>query len=172
MKLFAKLALAPLAVLALTGAVYHGNRVTIDLPEGWTAPEADKDGIISSRPPGGGGPNCNIQFNSPPDLAKMTVAEINSSFGHAFDLAEWADFIGRKTDDITVIESSLKTVDGDLFHVATLRIKASADVTVMVRYGFFMAPERVTMAGCYVGADSYDTYSAAFDHTISSLRPR
>ena len=172
MKLIAKLALAPLAVLALTGAVYHGDRVTIDFPDGWTAPAADKDGIISSRPPGGGGPNCNIQFNSPPGLATLTATEINSTYGHAFDLAEWADFIGMKTSDIAVIESSLKTVDGNLFHIATLRVKANADVTAMVRYGFFMAPERVTMAGCYVSVDSYDTYSAMFDHTINSLRPR
>jgi hypothetical protein len=172
MKLIAKLALAPLVIFALTGAVYHGDRVTIDFPDGWSAPETDSDGLISSRPPGGGGPNCNIQFNSPPGLANQTVAEINSTYGHAFDLAEWVDFLGMKTDDVTVIESSLKTVDGNLFHVATLRVRAKADVAAMVRYGFFIAPDRVTMAGCYVSADKYDAYSAAFDHTINSLRPR
>jgi hypothetical protein len=44
-----KLLAPPLAVLALTAGVYHGDRVTINFPDGWSAPDTVADGIVASR---------------------------------------------------------------------------------------------------------------------------
>jgi len=77
-----KLAAAPLAVLALTGANFRGDRLSIVFPEAWSAPETGADGLtqtFESKP----GSNCNTQTKDLPGLAKATLTQINADTGHA-----------------------------------------------------------------------------------------
>ncbi len=166
----AKLVAAPLAVLALTGAHYHGDRVYINFPDGWEAPKTEAEGLVTIHE-GATGANCNIQTKDLDSLADSTLAEINLNYSHAFDIAEWADFLAIEASDITIIKGEVRPFADAYFHIATLRIKIDKSTDAMVRYGFYVLPGRVTMAGCYVKADQFPSYSALFDTTISSLRP-
>ena len=164
-------ALAPaLAVLALTAAVYRGDKVTIDFPDGWSEPEADSDGIVTSRQ-GENGANCNVETKTLPDLADMTMAEINAEYAHVFNIDEWGDFLAIDPADMIMLNSEIRPLGDAFFHIATLNVKASPTVRAITRYGFYVLPGRIVMAGCYVEESLYPIYTTTFENTISSLRP-
>lgn len=166
----AKLISPALAALALTAGAYRGDRVSINFPDDWSAPEADADGIVTSRQ-GENGANCNVETKELAGLAGMTMAEINAQYAHVFDLAEWADFLGMKPADITLIKSDLRPLGDAHFLIATMKIKVDDDTDAITRYGFYVLPGRVVMAGCYVEASLYPIYTTLFETTVSSLRP-
>jgi hypothetical protein len=75
-----------------------------------------------------------------------------------------------KPAQITVVKSELRPFADAYFHVATLRLQLDTqDVTA--RYGFYVLPGRVSMAGCYAASPDYAAHSALFEKTIDSLRP-
>jgi predicted NBD/HSP70 family sugar kinase len=41
----------------------------------------------------------------------------------------------------------------------------------ITRYGFYVLPGRVVMAGCYIEASLYPIYTTLFETTVSSVRP-
>ncbi len=165
-----KFFLPALAILTLTAGVYRGDRLTITFPDDWSAPEADSDGLVSSRQ-GENGANCNVEAKDVPAIADMTLTEINDEYAHVFDVAEWADFLGLEPGEITLLGSDIRPLGDAFFHIATMRIKADADVMAITRYGFYVLPGRVVMAGCYAEESLYPIYTSQFEATVSSLRP-
>jgi hypothetical protein len=169
-KSLVKVAAAATAVLCLTASVYKGDRVTINFPDGWEEPEADDDGLVTSRQ-GENGANCNVESKNVAGIANMTMAEINAEYGHVFTVGEWADFLGMPTSDITLLNSDIRPLEDAFLHIATMKVKASDTVTAMTRYGFYVLPGRVVMAGCYIEESLYPIYTTTFENVISSLRP-
>lgn len=165
-----KLFLPALAILTLTAGVYRGDRLTVTFPDDWSAPEADTDGIVSVKQ-GENGANCNVETKDVAAIADMTLPEINDEYAHVFDVAEWADFLGLEPAEITLLESDIRPLGDAFFHIATMRVKANADVMAITRYGFYVLPGRVVMAGCYVEESLYPIYTSQFEATVSSLRP-
>ncbi len=166
--------LGPIAVLALTGASFHGDRASITFPEGWTL-AADKPasaGLFESFEGNSSktGANCNAQTKDLAPLAKLTLQDINTSLGHVYTLAEWADLLGVEPAQLNVVTSEIRPFADAFFHVGTLRYKADGK-DVAVRYGFYVLPGRITMAGCYTPWADYPAYTAMFATTIDSLRP-
>jgi hypothetical protein len=102
---------------------------------------------------------------------RTSNVELEESYGHVLDAAEWAEFLDVKASDLTVVTSERRTVDGAAFHIATLHMK-TAQTDAMARYGFFISREQITIAGCYTLAKDYAAFSKVFDQTVSSLRPR
>lgn len=170
LKLVGRLCVTLLGALALTAGVYHGDKVTINFPDGWSAPETDADGIISSKQ-GENGANCNIDARNLATIADMTMAEINAEFGHVFQVPDWADFLTLAPEDITLIASDVRPLGDAIFHIATMKIALEDADDAMVRYGFYVLPGRVVMAGCYVEESLYPIYTSLFEATVSSLRP-
>lgn len=169
-KSLAKFAAAATAVFCLTAAVYRGNNVSINFPDNWQAPEADETGLVTSRQ-GENGANCNVESKSIASIASMTMAEINEEFGHVYTLAEWADFLGMPASDITLVSSDIRPLEDAILHIATMRVKASDSIYAISRYGFYVLPGRVVMAGCYVEESLYPIYTTTFENVVSSLRP-
>lgn len=166
----AKIVAPALALLALTAAVYRGNLVTIDFPDGWSEPEMNSDGIVTSRQPENG-TNCNVEAKDIPAIAGMTMAEINAEYGHVFDVYDWADFLGVEPANIDLIRGDIRPLGDAYFHITTLRLKAVQEFNVITRYGLYVLPGRVVMAGCYVNEELDPIYTTTFETTISSLRP-
>lgn len=166
----AKLAAPALAVLALTGAFYHGDRLSVDFPSGWTIDGPDAEGIVTAHEPGTK-VNCNVQTNDLATLAKSSLAEINSEYGHVFNVAEWADLLGRESKDITLMHSDMTPFADTFYHTATFRMAVDASTEVTVRYGFYVLPGRLSMTGCYVLSADYPAYKAQFESVVDSLRP-
>jgi hypothetical protein len=160
----------PLAVLALTGAHYHGDRLSITFPDGWSAPaEKDTKGLVETREADPGA-NCNVQTTDIASMAGDTLEEINSVYGHVFKQADWADLLGVDEKQLTVVASEIRPFADAYFHIGTLRIQINGQ-DVRARYGFYVLPGRVTMAGCYAAAPDYAAHSALFEKTIDSFRP-
>ena len=164
-----KIAAATLAVLAFTGAVYHGDRLLIDFPAGWTISSPDKDGLVTATEPGSV-VNCNVQTR---DVASLgdALADINAEYGHVFTVAEWADLLGRKPEDIKLDLSDVTPFADAFSHTSTFRIMATPTREVTVRYGFYVLPGRISMTGCYVTSSDYPAYKDRFDNTVDSFRP-
>jgi hypothetical protein len=165
---------APLAIVALTGAFFHGDRFSITFPDNWS-PGAENEtskGLFESfeHKGTGAGANCNVQTLDLATLAKLTQQEINAENGHAFSQAEWADLLGLQLAQVTVVTSEIHPAADTFFHVTTLRLKVETK-DIALRYGFYILPGRITMAGCYAPWTDYATYSAVFETTIDSLRP-
>lgn len=170
MKMILKSLTASLALVVLTAGVYKSNNATINFPDGWSSPEADADGIIVTRQSENGA-NCNLEVRKLPALADQTMAQINADYGHVFDVDDWADFLGTSPDKLTVIASDIRPLEDAIFHIATLKVPANATVNAVFRYGFYVLPGRVVMAGCYAEESLYPIYTTLFEKTISSLRP-
>lgn len=168
--LIGRLFATSLGALALTAGVYHGDKVTMNFPDGWSAPETDVDGIVSSKQ-GENGANCNIDVREVTAIADMTMAEINAEFGHVFQVPDWADFLSLKPEDITLMASDIRPLGDAVFHIATMKIAVEDADDAMARFGFYVLPGRVVMAGCYVEASLYPIYTSLFEATVSSLRP-
>ncbi|MDP3492948.1 MAG: hypothetical protein Q8R82_07525 [Hyphomonadaceae bacterium] len=166
-----RLAAAPLAVLALTAGNFHGDRASIIFPDGWSAPEMGADGLTSVTEPGISGANCNVQTVDIATLEGFTLAQINADTAHPYSVDEWADFLALKPEQIVLDKNEVRPFADAWFHIATLRLTVDSNPEIIVRYGFYILPGRVTMAGCYIEASKYATYSALFDTTIASLRP-
>ena len=169
-----KVLAAPLAIMALTGAFFHGDRAAITFPESWS-PAVDKPataGLFESFEGNNSktGANCNVQTKDLPGLAKLTLQDINTSVGHVYTLAEWADLLGIDPSQLSLVTSQMRPFADAFFHVGTLRYKVDGK-DVAVRYGFYVLPGRITMAGCYTPWADYPAYTAMFATTIDSLRP-
>src|SRR5690242_2422624 len=98
----AALIAAPLAVLALGGMYHRGHMLTIEFPDGWSAPTTDKDGIILSKGPEG--VVCNAQTNEPDAMKNLTLAQINGEFDHVFNAADWGNILAIEPSKITVAD--------------------------------------------------------------------
>jgi hypothetical protein len=159
-----------LAVLALTGAFYRGDRLSIDFPEGWTVTGPDKDELVTATEPGDS-VNCNVQTRDLAALGNATLADINADYGHVFTVAEWADLLGQKSEDITLEVTNMSPFADAFYHTATFRMKVDATKEVSVRYGFYVLPGRISMAGCYVLTADYPGYKARFEKVVDSFRP-
>jgi len=170
MKMILKGLAASVALVVLTAGVYKGDHVTINFPDGWSTPEADADGLIVTRQSENGA-NCNLEVRKLPAIAGQSLAEINAEYGHVFDLDDWADFFGTPADKLTVIASDIRPLEDAIFHIATLKTPASDTVNAVFRYGFYVLPGRVIMAGCYAEESLYPIYTTLFEKTISSMRP-
>lgn len=158
-----------LAALALTGAVYQGDRLSIDFPEGWTLEGPDTDGLVKATAPAGT-VNCNVQTRDVPALG-TSLAAINAEYAHVFTVAEWADLLGQKTEDMTLELSDMSPFADAFYHTATFNLKVDATKTVTVRYGFYVLPGRISMTGCYALAADYPANKALFDNVVASFRP-
>ena len=163
-----------MAVVTLTGASFHGDRLSITFPDGWS-PGADQPGnkgLIESFEGGttNTGANCNAQTKDLDALANHTLQDLNASFGHVYTQAEWVDLLGVDPASLSVVASDIRPIADTNFHVATLRYKVDGK-DVAMRYGFYVMPGRITMAGCYAPWADYPSYSKLFETTIDSLRP-
>jgi hypothetical protein len=167
---FAKLAAAPLALLALTAGVFKGEGFSINFPDGWSAPAQNSDGIFTTHEAGQTGANCNVENRKVAALDGQTQAEINADFDHVFSLAEWADFLGLETGQITIVSDEVRRLGEHRLQIATLGVK-QGDVEASVRYAFFVMPGRVLMAGCYAATTVFPAYAVMYDAAISSLLP-
>ena len=164
-----------MAVMALTGASFHGDRLSITFPDGWS-PGADKPeskGLIESFEGGktNTGANCNAQTKDLDALAGHTLEDLNARFGHVYTQAEWGDLLGPEPAQLTVVTSDIRTIADATFHVGTLRYRTEGK-DVALRCGFFVMPGRITVAGCYAPWAEYPSYSKLFETTIDSFRPR
>ena len=101
----------------------------------------------------------------------MTMAEVNAEYAHVFEVADWADFLALKPQDITLIASDIRPLGEASFHIATMKIKVDDNVDAITRYGFYVLPGCAIMAGCHVEASLYPICTSQFEATISSLRP-
>lgn len=164
------LAAPALAVLALTGAFYHGDRLSIDFPDGWTIAAPDKDGLVTATKPGDKA-NCNVQTRDLSALGNATLTDINAEYGHVFTVADWADLLGQKPEDLTLELSNISPFADAFYHTATFRMKASPTREVSVRYGFYVLPGRISMAGCYALSADYPAARAELEKVIASFRP-
>ncbi len=165
-----KLLAAPLALLVLTAGVYKGDHLTITFPDGWSEPMVGEENLVTTNQ-GENGVNCNVQNKEIPALADMTLAEINAELGHVYTLAEWADFVGKAPEDVIVMSSDIRPLEDAIFHIATMKLKANDTINVIARYGFYVLPGRVVIAGCYAEESIYPIYTTLFEKTVSSLRP-
>jgi hypothetical protein len=104
-------------------------------------------------------------------IADMTMPEVNAEYAHVFEVADWADFLALKPQDITLIASDIRPLGDAYFHVAIMKIKVDDNVDAITRYCFYVLRRRVVMAGCYVEASLYPIYTSQFEATTSSLRP-
>lgn len=159
-----------LAVLTLTGAFYHGDRLSIDFPEGWAVTGPDKDELVTATEPGSV-VNCNVQTRDLAALDKASLADINADYGHVFTVADWADLLGQKLAEITLERSDMSPFADTFFHTATFRMKVDATKEVSVRYGFYVLPGRISMAGCYVLTPDYPAYKVRLEKVVDSFRP-
>ncbi len=50
-------------------------------------------------------------------------------------------------------------------------MKTDQGAPTMARFGVYVLPGRVTMAGCCVLAANYGAWETTFENTVSSLRP-
>ena len=166
----AKIAAPALAILALTGGFYHGDRLAIVFPADWTIQPPDKDGLVVANEPGSQ-TNCNVQTSDVALLAKSTLAEINADYGHVFDVAEWANLLGMKPEDLTLVLSDMSPFADAFYHTATFLVKADDTREVTVRYGFYVLPGRISMAGCYVVSTDYPAQKQRFNTIVDSFRP-
>jgi len=164
-----KFAAAALALLAFTGASYRGDRASINFPDGWSGPENGEEGLVTFKESGGVA-NCNLQTKNVDDARYVSLDQINALEAHVYTVADWATLLGVSSSDLTVINSELRPFADAYFHIATLRVKYQGS-EAMVRYGFYVLPGRISMAGCYARADDYPKYADLFDKTITSLRP-
>lgn len=165
-----KIAASAVAMLALTGAFYHGDRLSIDFPADWIITGPNADDLTSATEPGTV-VNCNVQTRDVAALASSTLAEINAEYGHVFSVAEWADLLGQKPENLTLEQSDLSPFADAYYHTATFRMKVDATSEATVRYGFYVLPGRVSMAGCYVRSSDYPAYKLRFENVIASFRP-
>ena len=104
-------------------------------------------------------------------IADMTMPEVNAEYAHVFEVADWADFLALKPQDITLIASDIRPLGDAYFHVAIMKIKVDDNVDAITRYCFYVLRRRVVMAGCYVEASLYPIYTSQSEATTSSLRP-
>ena len=169
LKLAFKCAAASLALFAFAGATYRGDRASINFPDGWSGPRDDGDGLITFKE-SSGAVNCNLQTKDVDDARYASLEQINAIEAHVYTGEDWADMLGVSSSDLTVINSELRPFADAYFHIATLRVKYQG-TEAMVRYGFYVLPGRVSMAGCYARVDDYPKYADLFDKTITSLRP-
>jgi len=166
---FARLAAAPLALLALTAGVFRGEGFSINFPDGWSAP-TESNGIFTTRETGQAGANCNVESRKLATLDGLTQAEINADYDHVFSLAEWADFLGLKASELTIIAGEVRRLGEHRLQIATFRVQ-QPDVDVTVRYAFLVTPGRVVMAGCYAGTAVFPAYAVIYESAIGSLLP-
>ena len=166
----AKVAAPALAVLTLTGAFFHGDRISIDFPSDWTITTPDADGIVTAHEPDTQ-VNCNVQTRDLPALAKSSLADINAEYGHVFNVAELADLLGREPEDLTLLLSDMSPFADAFYHTSTFSLTVDANTEVTVRYGFYVLPGRLSMAGCYVLSSDYPAHKAQFNAVVDSFRP-
>ncbi len=162
---------APAAVLALTGAYFHGDRLSLDFPDGWKQ-ETDSKGIVSVKNADGTA-LCNTQTNDMPGLKDAQLSEINAEFNHIFTAADWSNLMAIKVEDLTVSEGEKRPFADAYFHVGTMVVKAGAitEYETKVRFGVYILPGRLTMVGCYAKTSNFEANRAVFEKTVSSLRP-
>ncbi len=165
-----RIATTALAVLALTGAVFHGDRLSIHFPSDWTIEAPDKDGLVVANEPGGGA-NCNVQTVDLADLVNSSLDELNAEYGHVFDVAEWADLLGEDPENITLVLSDMSPFADTFYHTATFSVDIDATREATVRYGFYVLPGRISMTGCYALSGDYPTYKSTFELIVDSFRP-
>ncbi|MBI1361091.1 MAG: hypothetical protein GC155_12520 [Alphaproteobacteria bacterium] len=165
-----RIAAAAFAVMCFTGAQYLGDRMSIDVPDAWTAQGPAQDGLVTFTEPGGMA-NCNIQTVDSSDLAKLSIDEINKETAHAYSAAEYADLLGQEPSAISLVSSEIQPFADAWFHIATFRFQTTDGPEVSIRFAFYILPGRISMAGCYASSADFAKYDSLFDKTIKSFRP-
>ena len=167
----AALLAAPLAVLALGGMYHRGNKLTIEFPDGWSKPTTDKEGIITTKGPGG--VLCNAQTNEPAGMKDLTLDQINSEFNHVFNAVDWGNIMSIDPANIAVSEGQKRPFGDAYYQIATLTLKPGTfgSNEVMMRFGAYVLPGRITMSGCYARSADFANWRPIFEQSVSSLRP-
>lgn len=168
----ANLLAPPLAFIMLTGLYHRGTQFTIEFPDGWSAPSALDNNIVESKNEAAG-VICNAQTNFMPTLKDTRLEGLNQQYSTAFNAEEWASLLTIPAAEITVRNGERLPFGDAFFQIATLDVKAGSFVpnNTTIRFGFYVLPDRITMAGCYASASSYPAWQETFDKTVRSLRP-
>lgn len=169
----ARIALIPLAALGLMAFEDYAG-LSVQFPTGWTTRAGSSEGMVSAIAPDGR-TNCTAHSNPMPGLAGMSQEQIDAEMSKVFGLADWANLAGMDPSTIDVRETESRPVDGTYMQVATIDLHANARGNaspMTIRMATFVLPGRVVGVGCFADAASYPQHVAAFETTVSSLRPR
>ncbi len=168
----ARLLAAPLAFVMLTGLYHRGVQFTVEFPDGWSAPTSLDNNIVEIKNEAAG-VICNAQSNFMATLKGSRLEDLNQRYNLVFKAADWANLLSIPENEVSVRKGERRAFGDAFFQIATLDVKAGTFVPsdTVIRFGVYILPDRVTMAGCYASAASYSAWEAIFDKTVSSLRP-
>ena len=128
---------------------------------------ATRPGTISTTD----GVNCNAQTNEVEAMKDLRLSQINAEFDHVFSVSDWANLLDIPASTLTVSKGERRPFGDAYYQIATLGMKADDNTPMKARFGVYVLPGRVTMAGCYAPTSSFASWEATFEQTVSSLRP-